>query len=130
MTNDTQKQNTKDEAILSDRQDKNLLFDFYGALLTTKQRDVFVMRTLEDCSLAEVAKEYDITPQGAADFIKRANMQLEKYESALGLVEKFKAQSKIAEDMEVHFKKLESLGWAEITEKINAVRALSKELML
>jgi predicted DNA-binding protein YlxM (UPF0122 family) len=73
-------------------QHKNLLFDFYGGLLTEKQRAFFTMHYMDDLSLAEIGEHSGITPQAVADLLKRANRLLDGYEARLGLVSKFKQQ--------------------------------------
>ena len=70
------------------RQRKILLFDFYEKLLTERQRELFTMHFMEDCSLAEIGSFAEITPQAVADLLKRVNNRLEKYEDILGLAEK------------------------------------------
>ena len=64
--------------------EQTFLFDFYGELLTERQRQVF-----EDYSLSEVAEELGISRQGVHDMIRRCNRTLEEYEEKLHLVEKF-----------------------------------------
>ena len=81
---------------MEDIQRKNLLFDYYGGLLTEKQRDCFSMHYLDDFSLAEIGEQSGITPQAVADLLKRANILLEKYEQKLGLVEKHNNQHMLA----------------------------------
>ena len=66
-----------------------LLYDFYGELLTERQRQVYESVVLEDYSLSEVAEELNISRQGVHDMIKRCNHILEGYEEKLHLVEKF-----------------------------------------
>ena len=66
-----------------------LLYDFYGELLTERQRQVYASVILEDYSLSEVAEELEISRQGVHDMIKRCNHILEGYEEKLHLVEKF-----------------------------------------
>ena len=94
--------------LLSVRQNKNMLLDFYGSLLTEKQRSIFEMHTVDDCSFTEIGAEFGITPQAVADFVKRALAQLEKYEEKLGLVAKFIAQEQTREEIENILEKLES----------------------
>lgn len=65
------------------------LYDFYGELLTVKQRRIYESVILEDYSLSEVAEELGISRQGVHDMVKRCNKILEEYESKLHLVEKF-----------------------------------------
>jgi len=70
------------------RQYMNLLFDFYGSLLTKKQAECFTLRYVDDYSLAEIAQELGISPQAVVDFLKRGITSLEQYETHLNLVRK------------------------------------------
>ena len=81
------------------RQERNLLFDFYGPMLTEKQAACFTMRFIEDCSLTEIAQELDISPQAVVDFVNRAVSKLEHLEKELGLVKKFAEQQALAVDI-------------------------------
>jgi hypothetical protein len=78
------------------RQKKNLLFDFYESLLTPRQREIFTMHFMEDCSLVEIGGAMNITPQAVADMLKRTVKRLEHYDKLLGLVEKFENQQSAA----------------------------------
>ena len=69
--------------------EQTLLFDFYGELLTERQRQVYTSVILEDYSLSEVAENLGISRQGVHDMIRRCNHTLEEYEKKLHLVEKF-----------------------------------------
>ena len=66
-----------------------LLFDFYGEMLTDKQRDVVELYYNDDLSLSEIAENEGITRQGVRDSIKRAETQLTEMEERLGLVRRF-----------------------------------------
>lgn len=67
----------------------SLLLDFYGQMLTEKQREVAECYYNEDLSLAEIGQIFGITRQGARDSIKRAETQLVEYEQKLGLYRRF-----------------------------------------
>ncbi len=67
-----------------------LLFDFYGEMLTDKQRDVVELYYNDDLSLSEIAENAGITRQGVRDSIKRAEIQLTEMEERLGLVKRFR----------------------------------------
>lgn len=69
----------------------SVLIDFYGELLTPKQRDALDLYYNQDLSLAEIAQHMEISRQGVRDFIKRGEKQLEDLESALGLAGRFDA---------------------------------------
>ncbi|MBR3791190.1 MAG: putative DNA-binding protein [Clostridia bacterium] len=67
----------------------SVLMDFYGGLLTDKQRDSLELYYEQDCSLAEIAGDMDISRQGVRDFIKRGEKQLYEFEEKLELVKKY-----------------------------------------
>jgi len=66
-----------------------LLKDFYGPLLTEKQRIVISLHYEHDLSLTEIADNMNITRQAVFDLLKRAENILEEYEESLHLVSKF-----------------------------------------
>ena len=68
---------------------QNLLYDFYGELLTDHQRRIYESAVYEDLSLKELSDEYGITRQGVHDLIKRCDKILEEYENRLHMIEKF-----------------------------------------
>ena len=76
----------------------SLLYDFYGGLLTEKQRQVMELYHEENLSLAEIAEEFGISRQGVHDTLKKAEHLLTEYEDKLGLVAKLmKSRHAIAE---------------------------------
>ena len=66
-----------------------LLLDFYGELLTCKQRSVMSSYYFDDYSLNEIAEEHSITRQAVQDMIKRTERLLNQYEEKLMLVDKY-----------------------------------------
>ncbi len=66
-----------------------LLYDFYGELLTTHQKEVYEQFILDDLSLSEIAESAGISRQGVHDLIRRCQKALEGYEEKLHLVERF-----------------------------------------
>lgn len=60
------------------------LLDFYGAVLTEKQRDVMVQYYNDDLSLAEIAENFGISRQGVRDAIKRGEAILLELEQQIG----------------------------------------------
>jgi len=107
------------------RQQKNMLFDFYEALLTAKQREVFAMHYMEDNSLAEIAECMGITPQAVADMLKRVNGRLNHYDKLLGMTEKFNNQQALAAKINIALDELEQnpsqSGVKQIRELVNEV---------
>lgn len=74
---------------MSKNLDITLLLDFYGDMLTEKQRSFISYYYNEDLSLSEIAADEGITRQGVRDAIKRAEAQLISMEERLGLVARF-----------------------------------------
>lgn len=66
-----------------------LLYDFYGGMLTDKQREIFSMYYNEDMSLAEIAENEGISRQGARDAVVRAEAALRELEERLGLFRRY-----------------------------------------
>lgn len=66
-----------------------ILLDFYGDMLTEKQRDFLGYYYNDDLSLSEIAENEGITRQGVRDSIKRAEAQLFDMEERLGLARRF-----------------------------------------
>lgn len=67
----------------------SFLLDFYGSMLTEKQRIMIEYYYNDDLSLAEIADNEGITRQGVRDSIKRAEGQLLELEERLGLAKRF-----------------------------------------
>ena len=68
---------------------KNLLYDFYGELLTDHQKLIYEDAVYRDYSLSELAGQYNISRQGVHDLLRRCDRILEGYEDKLHLVERF-----------------------------------------
>ena len=66
-----------------------MLYDFYGDLLTPRQKEFYDLYYNDDLSLAEIAENYDITRQGVRDIIVRAEKTLEDIEEKTGLFHGF-----------------------------------------
>ncbi len=74
---------------------QNLLFDFYGQLLTEHQKKVYEEIIINDFSYSEIAQIEGISRQGVYDLIKRCDKILEEYENKLKLIEKFQNTKKM-----------------------------------
>ena len=73
----------------SDTFHMSMLFDFYGDLLTEKQKELFDLYYNEDLSLTEISEHAGISRQGVRDAIVRAETVLRDTEDKLGLVKKY-----------------------------------------
>ena len=63
----------------------SVLLDYYGGMLTDKQRDVIDLYYNQDLSLAEIAEHEKISRQGVRDNIKRGEAYLLELEENLHL---------------------------------------------
>ena len=75
------------------------LLDFYGNILTEKQRDAIDLYYNEDLSLAEIAEHVEITRQGVRDAIKRGEETLLEMEEKLGFADKMDKYRKVFEEI-------------------------------
>lgn len=96
--------------------EETLLFDFYGELLTDRQKQIYSDVVMNDLSLGEAAEEYGISRQGVHDTVRRCSKILNGYEEKLHLVRKFL-------DMKEKIRKIESL-----TEDVQ-IRKLAEEIL-
>ena len=69
-----------------DALEMTLLFDYYGDLLTDRQRMCFDLRHNQDLSLAEIAEELQVSRQGVHDNLSRAEALLRNMEEKTGCV--------------------------------------------
>ena len=77
----------------------SMLLDFYGELLTDKQRECCELYYNEDLSLSEIAEQSGISRQGVWDNIRRADATLRQTEEKTGLIRRFSEQRKALEDL-------------------------------
>jgi predicted DNA-binding protein YlxM (UPF0122 family) len=96
-----------------------LLLDFYGDMLTNKQKDFLGYYYNDDLSLSEIAENEGITRQGVRDSIKRAEAQLFEMEERLGLAKRFQQVRKGLEEIE---------NAAEVINQINLNGAQSRDI--
>ena len=74
-----------------------MLFDFYGDLLTERQREFYDLYYNEDLSLAEIAENYGISRQGVRDVIVRAEAAMSEVEEKTHIIRRFhQSQAAIA----------------------------------
>lgn len=69
-----------------DALEMTLLFDYYGDLLTQRQRVCFDLRHNQDLSLAEIAQELQVSRQSIHDILTRTEAQLRNMEEKTGCV--------------------------------------------
>ena len=65
-----------------------LLFDYYGGMLTEKQRDCFDMRYNQDLSLGEIGEALGVSRQAVNDNLTRTEALLRRMEENIGCVKR------------------------------------------
>lgn len=96
----------------------SLLYDFYGSLLTEKQKEIVELYYGDDLSLGEISESLNISRQGVYDLLKRSEKQLYHYEEKLRLVEKFMEQKRKLKEA---YALLDSLGKSDNIERIKEI---------
>ena len=74
-----------------------LLYDYYGNLLTPRQRECFELRYYQDLSLGEIGEELGISRQGVHDNLSRTEALLRNMEQKTGCVRRDQACRSAAE---------------------------------
>ena len=66
-----------------------MLLDFFGDLLTEKQREYYDLYHNEDMSLSEIAEKAGISRQGVYDIVIRAEKALTELEEKTGVIRRW-----------------------------------------
>lgn len=102
-----------------------MLLDFYGDVLTDKQREAMDMYYNDDFSLSEIAENTGISRQGVRDRLQKSERIISDLEDKLHLFERFREMkadvTRIIEKLE-HIKKLAPA-------EINAIIDIAKGLL-
>ena len=117
----------------SDTFHMSMLFDFYGDLLTDKQKELFDLYYNEDLSLTEIAEHAEISRQGVRDAIIRAETILRDTEDKVGLVRKYSGYEdkliKIREEVSYIARVNSDLRNYEIAKRTEAITKMIDELL-
>ena len=103
-----------------------MLYDFYGDLLTDRQKEFYDLYYNEDLSLAEIAQNYGITRQGVRDIIVRAEASLQEIEEKTGLIFRYHKMQTAIESIEQTLNEIKLLN--EETMQNNALNKLCQQL--
>lgn len=82
----------------------SLLLDFYGDILTDRQKEMLDMYYNDDFSLSEIADSFSISRQGVRSVLKKGEVILTDMENKLRLAQRFvdmkEKSSEIAKQLE------------------------------
>ena len=74
------------------------LYDYYGGILTDKQREYFEDYYFNNLSLLEISENYNVSRNAVHKQLKEAVLKLEDLESKLNIYEKMKKIENILEN--------------------------------
>ena len=112
-----------------------MLFDFYGELLTERQKEFFDLYYNEDLSLAEIAENAGISRQGVRDVIVRAEAAMQEVEDRTGIIKRFEAQrphldailKAAAEIRTINYRQYDDARLTELADLIHAEASALRE---
>ena len=112
-----------------------MLFDFYGELLTERQREFFDLYYNEDLSLSEIAENSGISRQGVRDVIVRAEGVMQEVEDKTGLIRRFMQMRENLDTIQEAAEQLKTLNYRQyedrridqLTDAISRAVALLRE---
>jgi predicted DNA-binding protein YlxM (UPF0122 family) len=111
-----------------DRIRQSLLLDFYGELLTERQRSCYELHVNDDLSLTEIAEQCGISRQGVWDNIRRAESALDAIEQKTGLIARFTDTAHGLDALERKLQTLSALTEGEARGLVNETLHDLKEL--
>lgn len=103
-----------------------MLYDFYGELLTPRQKTILEYYYQDDLSLGEIAETMEVSRQAVYDTIRKAKTALRTYEDRLGLLNRFLHQT---EEIERAVREIDEVaglleGYPEAADKLNDVKQI------
>ncbi|MBP3634167.1 MAG: YlxM family DNA-binding protein [Oscillospiraceae bacterium] len=101
-----------------------LLLDYYGELLTEKQKTCFDLYYNQDLSLGEIAEEAGISRQGVHDTLSKAEQALLDFEQKLGCVARENRLQQLLQTISAAAQELEGTPQAERI--LDAVRKIKE----
>lgn len=103
-----------------------MLYDFYGPLLTEKQREIMHLYFEDDYSLSEIGDNMNISRQAVHDTIKKSEKSLHEYEEKLALVKRYLESEKACHEINETIDKLTVKFEKDLflTEQLNHIKQL------
>ena len=111
-----------------DATERILLYDYYGDLLTNRQKECFELRYYQDLSLGEIGQELGISRQGVYDNLSRTEGQLKKMEEKTGCVRRDRACRKAAQKIALCAKALADHPDPLVSDSARQILAVAGEL--
>ena len=87
----------------------SLLLDYYGELLSQKQRTCFDLYYNQDLSLSEIAAELGVSRQGVHELLTRAEASLGELERVTGCIARDRRTAKALAEIKAACEKLQTI---------------------
>ena len=105
-----------------------MLLDYYGGMLTEKQRECFDMRYNQDLSLGEIGELQGVSRQAVCDNLARTEALLRRMEENIGCVKRDMMIRKAAQDILEAAAVLGTSSDPAVLEQANRITAVAKTL--
>lgn len=103
----------------------SLLIDFYGDMLSQKQREAMELYYNEDLSLAEVADITGLTRPGVRDRLVKSENILRNLEDKLGLLRRFDEMSREISEISLLLEEHKNGKYVDLDHIIERLKKLS-----
>ncbi len=102
------------------------LYDFYGELLTAKQKQILALYLMEDFSLVEIAEQLSVSRQAIYDHIAKSTKILRDYEAKLGLLARFLQREATLQQIADDLSQLTVTERSKLSTLVDEIRELAK----
>ena len=106
----------------------SLLYDFYGEILTERQKEIASLSFDEDLSLREISEITGITPQGVRDSLNKCKTILSDMENKLGLLAKFSDNKSNTDTMIKKLNKMKEDN-PHLKEEIDGIISIAEKML-
>ena len=104
-----------------------LLYDYYGALLTDRQKECFELRYNQDLTLGEIGQELGISRQGVFDNLSRVETLLRNMEQKTGCVRRDLYYRRATQTIQTLAQQLTEIGDEQVSAIAKQIIEAAKE---
>jgi len=104
----------------------SILYDFYGPLLSERQREVFELYNEENLSLSEIGANLGVSRQAVHIAVNKAGAELAAYEEKLGLIARHKGYEKAAGEIEKKIDAILKDEWRAVSLDPDTIKTLRR----
>ena len=105
-----------------------LLFDYYGSMLTEKQKEYFDMRYNQDLSLGEIGEIQGVSRQAVFDNLTRTENLLRRMEENIGCIKRDMQLRKALEEFQDIAARLNASSDPQVTNQAKRIIAAVQSL--